>query len=381
MRRFFTNKDVNRIYAHGVLFNFAERTGWIFGPLFLVKSGYSIPEVLLMWASMFMIRLPARYIYLQFLSFFGLVRALCIGIFFFIAGLAILPMLPDAPDLLAPFLLCYSLGMMFYWTAYHTIFGMLGDKADRGKQVAMLGTLSLLALAFEPYISALIAHHIGFGALFIFSAFLMLLSALPLLKLKIKVPIPQKKHSKAQREACRWVVIFHIFCAIKEYGHPFLWRLAAFLMLGSIVKFGAAMTAGYLLLAGIQLFVGDWIDKGKGYLLLKLGTVIALLQVFIRALSITTPVGVAASEGMSVGQKMMAQIDANFYNQGKDTENYFHYIYWAEVAWDGSAMGMLLIMAALAYMGLPLTTIMMVLAPIGLLGVYWINLQVLRKKP
>jgi hypothetical protein len=265
MRKFFTNKAVNRIYVHTTLFNFAERIGWIFGPIFLIKSGYSVSHVLTLWATLFMIRLPARYIFLKILPWLGLVRAAVMGLGFYVVALCMLPNLRDDPIWFAPFFLFYSLGMTFYWTAYHTIFGMVGDKADRGKQVAMLATLSLLLMAFEPYASALLIHFVSYDALFLVSAVLMALAAIPLMEMKVATPVFEKTYSLELRQACKWVSWYHAFCSFKEYGHPFLWRLIVFFMLSDILKFGFAMTAGLLLLAGIQLFIGDAVDKGRGF--------------------------------------------------------------------------------------------------------------------
>jgi MFS family permease len=373
MRRFFSNKSINRMYIHSSLFNLAERIGWIFGPIFLIKVGYSIPQVFCMWACLFMIRLPARYIFLKILPWTGLVRSAIMGLTSYIIALTMLPLLRDDVSWLAPFLLFYSIGMTFYWTSYHTMFGMLGDQKDRGKQVAMLSSISLLLMAFEPYISSMIIHFVGYQALFAASAVLMALAVLPLLGISIKTPVFQSSHSKAQRDACRWVAAYHAFCSFKEYGHPFLWRLIVFFMLADIMKFGAALTGGLLFLAAIQLFIGDAVDRGRGYLLLKIGTVVTLIQVFVRALLITTPVGVAMSEGLSVGGKLMTQVEANFYNRGKDAENYFYYIYWAEVAWDIGAMTTLLTMASMAWVGFTLTQIMMIITPFGLIGFYFVN--------
>ena len=305
----------------------------------------------------------------------GLVRAAILGLGFYIVALCMLPYLRSNADWLAPFFLFYALGMTFYWTAFHTLFGIVGDKADRGKQVAMLSTLSLLLMVFEPYASALLIHFVSYDALFMVSAVLMGLAAIPLVGIEIATPVYHVTGGKAQREACKWVAWYHVFCSFKEYGHPFLWRLIVFFMLSDILKFGLAMTAGLLFLAVIQLFIGEAVDKGRGYFLLKIGTAIAVVQIFVRGLLITTPIGVAMSEGLSVGQKLMTQVEANFYNRGKDAENYFYYIYWAEVAWDLGALATLLTMAAMAYAGFELTTIMMTIAPFGLIGFYIVNAQ------
>lgn len=379
MRRYFSNKSVNRLYIHKSTFAMAERIGWIFGPIFLLKIGYTVPEALTMWAALFMMRIPLRYLYARTLHVVGLKKGLLGGLFFFGAAMMFLPYLETNIDLLAPFLLLYSIGMTLYWTAFHTIFGMLGDAGDRGKQVAMLNVLIQIVTSVVPLISGAIAYYISYQALFYLAALLMAAASVPVLPLTIKTPEATGKHSKKQREACRWLATFHFFYAIKDYAHTFLWRITLFTMLGNVLKFGGVLTLGLLILSMVQLFIGSAVDKGRGYFWLKIGAVITFLQMLARAFWVTTPMAAAASEAMSVGNQMMMQAETNLYNRGKDVENYFYYIYWGEVAWDLGSMLTLLAMAGLAFMGMQLQMILITLAPIGLLGYYIMNMKLMEK--
>ncbi len=373
MRSFFTNKDVNRIFLHKFLFNIAERIGWIFGPIFLLQQGYSLPLTLVIWSGIFAIRLPMRYLYLRGLRFFGLVRGVCVGLVFYAAAFLFLPHLKENPDYLPWFILLIGIAMTFYYTAFHTLFGVMGDKQDRGKHVAMLNTISMMLGALIPLLSAILVAKTSYYVLFSLSSLIMVAACVPLIGMQAPVPVYHKNHNATQRAACRWIAEFHFFYAIKEYAHAFLWRIIVFTMVGSLLMFGTILTAGLVIFAIIQLFAGSWVDKGKGYLLMKLGVIISVIQVLIRAFIPAVPAAMAATESLSVGGQLMAQADANFYNRGKDTDNYFYYIYWAEASWDGTVMMILLLMAGMVYVGLSLQMIMLLLAPIGLVGLYWIN--------
>ncbi len=376
MRHYFTNSGINKIYAHGAIFTGAESIGWVFGPLYLLELGYSISATFLVWAGLFAVRLPMRYLYWWQIERIGLRGGVIGGLAFYAAGIAILPSLPERPDLLPLFVGLYAAGMTLYWTAFHTLFGMIGDDDKRGNQLAMLKSLNMVISALVPGFSALIVTGLGFIWLFAISAFGMLLAAAPLLTL----PMPQLKRGYAKtaehQTACSWIFQFHWWLGIKEYGHPFLWRVMVYLMIGSIAGFGGVMTAGLLILVVLELLVGRAVDKGNGFRLFQCGALIAQLQILFRAFLATTPAAIIASEAMSVSSQLMGQATANFYNQGADSENYFHYIYIGEVGWDLGAAISLSAMAGLIYLGAPLPWLLVATGSIGLWGLYRINMRV-----
>lgn len=369
MRHFFANRSVNRLYAHSAIFLIAENIGWVFGPLFLLNLGYSIPAAIFLWASLFLLRLPLRYFYLRYPAFFGLKRGIVLGLCGYAGALAFLPFVRENPDLLGPFLIIYSIGMTFYWTGYHTLFGLVGDQAHRGKQVAMVNSLSLFFIAFVPYVSASIIEYIGYGALFALSAAMMLIAAAPVLLLETPVLADKRHHSPELRAACRWIGLYHTFTAMREYGHTFIWRIIVFTMLGNLMLFGTVMTVGLLILAVMQLFVGSLVDKGRGYGLLKIGAVLTFIQITLRGFFVATPSAMAASEGMTLGKYFMTQAEANYYNRGKDSSDYFYYIYWGEAAWDVGAVITLGSMAVLIQLGTPIIW-MLGFGVIGLIGAF-----------
>ncbi|TAH36054.1 MAG: hypothetical protein EYC62_02845 [Alphaproteobacteria bacterium] len=375
MRKFFTNRDVNHIFLHKLIYYCGERIGWIFGPIFMLQLGYGIDVTLAIWSGIFAMRLPIRYLYLRSFKFFGLTRAVCFGLVCYAGAMCFLPHIKERPDLIPWFLLVFSVAMTFYYTAFHTIFGLVGDTGNRGKHMSMINTLSTILSALIPLLSATIVGLAGFETLFSISAILMVIAAIPLWKLKTPTPKLLTKHSEKQKAAVRWIMKYHFFYAIKEYASIFLWRFVVFTMVGSLMMFGTVLTAGLIFFAILQLFVGHYIDKGRGYLMLKIGTAISLVQVLIRSAIPGVPAAMAVTEGLSIGNQLMTQADVNFYNQGKTAESYFHYIYWAEVAWDASVTAILLTIAGMVHIGFSLQMIMLILSPIGLLGLYWINLQ------
>lgn len=376
IKQYFDNAGINRLYAHNALFTVAETIGWVFGPLYLLELGYTLPIVFLIWAGLFAVRLPLRYLYWWQIERIGLRGGAIIGLGCYAVGALMLPFLPQHQTVLPLFLFFYATGMTLYWTAFHTLFGMIGDAEKRGNQLAMLKSLDMAITAAIPALSGMIVLWFGFAALFWIVAIGMLIAAIPLLAIQPPLIRRHVVHTAEHQKSCRWVAQYHIWHGVKEYGHPFLWRIMVFVFVGNVTDFGWLMTAGLALLIATELFIGKAIDKGDGFRWLQRGAVIAQIQIIFRAFFATTPALIVASETLSVSAQLMAQSTANFYNQGGDADNYFHYIYWGEAGWDIGAALSLSAMAAAIYLGASLPWLLLLTGSFGLWGLYRINMRV-----
>ena len=303
IKQYFDNAGINRLYLHNVLFTGAETIGWVFGPLYLLELGYALPVVFLIWAGLFAVRLPMRYLYWWQIERIGLRGGAIVGLACYAVGALMLPFLSQDQTILPLFLLFYAAGMTLYWTAFHTLFGMIGDAEKRGNQLAMLKSLDMAITAAIPAISGMIVLWFGFQALFWTVALGMLIAAWPLFAIHPPTIHRQVDYTPEHQKSCRWVMQYHLWHGVKEYGHPFLWRVMVFLMVGSVTEFGWLMTAGLALLIAAELFIGKAIDKGDGFRWLQRGAFIAQIQIIFRAFFATTPALIVASETLSVSSR------------------------------------------------------------------------------
>ena len=367
IKRYFDNASVNRIYLHSAILNAADRINLLFGPVFFLQHGFSVPETCLILASVYVLRFLARMVYVTLFHRVGLKRGLIIGIVLWAASQLLLPF-ADHPAFLILYLILFASGLAFYWTTYHTFFGFVGDDHHRGKQVSMLNGISLCLMAAAPFFSAWFTTHFGFTGLFTLVAALLLLSIWPILKLQEAEEKLPPLRAIWRDPANWWIVRLHLSESLQETGQSFLWPIAVFLMVGNLMLFGAIGTAGLLLLALVQLVIGFFVDRGNGYGLFKIGCAIRLVQFILRAFFVTTPAAIVASESLTAGRHIMLQSDADYYNHGRRAKSGFWYFYFGEVAWDAGACLSFLAAAGFYALGFGLPHLIGGLSLLGLIG-------------
>ncbi|MBI3419805.1 MAG: hypothetical protein HY053_06715 [Proteobacteria bacterium] len=376
IKRFFSDGNVNRLYLHSALRNVAEKISLVFGPLFLLQHGFGVVGTLLVLAAVYALRLPIRISYVYLYPKLGLKGGILLGTACYAASMLFLPWAGQKVFFVA-YLLLFAAAETFYWTAFNIFFGVLGAKEHRGKQLSMMVCVSLIALAGVPFLSAWIASTLSYFALFGLTAVLILLSAWPLLRLPYEHEELPLFRESWKDPANRWGLAFHFCNALHEVGPNFIWPVAVFLMMGNLMKFGTVTTAGLLVLAVLQLVVGMMVDKGRGYSLFKIGLGIYGLQYLLRAFVVTTPVGVVASEALTMGRLLMTQVDTDFYNMSKKAPNHFWYFYYGEVGFDVGGILVLLLAIGFYTAGLSLP---LAIAAIALPGLVGTSVLILRSK-
>lgn len=372
---FFKNRDMNRLYVHWVIYFLAEGIGWIFVPIYFLQNGFSLPQVLMMVAAMMAFRILFRLFYIWFYKYLQYKWGMVFGMAMMAAAVALLPYVLESNYVLAAFLMLFSGGATFYWVGFHCLFSFVGESADRGKNVAMIYSMLVLAEAFVPLASGLIAAVFGFDYLFIAAGIIMIVSLIPL----ISVVVPPEPLTATLQESlkdphCRWGGGYHLAFGFLDMANVFLWRIAAFILIGDLVLYGGTLSAGMLALALIHLIIGVYVDRGKGRSLFMIGSGLALIQVIFRGLFATTPVSIAASESFTMGDKLMTLKDRLYYNFGEKSCHRFWYHFWGEVAWDIATIVLMSLTSGLLLLGLSLPLAIMLLAPLGLLGAMWMVL-------
>jgi len=181
---FFATRKLNDLYLSVAIKSFALSMLGIFIPIFLIKQEYNLPSVLIFYAvinathALFVV--PATKI----CSAYGF--RYCISLSFpllliFYTGLYTLNIY-HWPLFFLGFV--FGLSNAFYWTGYHLDFSVFGDHHHRGREVGTVKIITLIFQALGPFVGGLILAFIGFGALFISAAILLLCSSLPLFFLK-----------------------------------------------------------------------------------------------------------------------------------------------------------------------------------------------------
>ena len=352
---FFRSRTVNLLNLHYGIHAIALSGGASFFAVYLLKAGVSLPGVLVSIALILAGRFVVRPIIVPIAVKTGM-RALVI------AGTVLTalqyPLLAEVHGLgpaLVALCVVAALGDTLYWSSYHAYFAALGNHEHRGSEVGAREAVAAVVGIASPLLTgwALVA----FGPLVAFGAtsVLLLLAALPLM---FTPDVLVAAHAPgAFRAAIPGMRLFLADGWIAA-GYYFLWQIALFLSLGeSFVAFGGALALAALVGAVAGLFLGRLIDAGHGEraVVYAIGTLVvttllralapghALLAVIVNAL------------GALVVCLYMPTLMTAVYNQAKRSPCTLRFHVATEGAWDvGGATGLLL-SAALAVWGVPLS--------------------------
>ncbi len=330
----FKNKSFNLIYIHAALQALVMHGGEGFAFVYLLKAGISTSVVLLCIAVMFASRLFFRMLVLPVALRFGLRNTLIVSVIVEGASYLILPMVTEAGPLLYLYLALWAASSSFYWTTYHTYVAQLGNNESRGAQVSAMEFFGMIAGITAPLLMGFLLTWfnpwVGFG----FIAFAMILAAVPFLfgphfDVAKDVTLPRATTNTAQ--------LLMITDGIRSAATHFVWLIALFITLSSnYVAFGGALALAGLTGAFMGLFVGKWIDVGKGIHAARIGYGAMVLSSLVKCFGFHIPwVAVTANALYSAAWPSYAtSLNSQVYNQARRSACPLRFHVVAEGGWD-----------------------------------------------
>ena len=352
---FFRSRAVNLLNLHYGIHAIALSGGASFFAVYLLKAGVSLPGVLVSIALILAGRFVVRPIIVPIAVKTGM-RALVI------AGTVLTalqyPLLAEVHGLgpaLVALCVVAALGDTLYWSSYHAYFAALGNHEHRGSEVGAREAVAAVVGIASPLLTgwALVA----FGPLVAFGAtsVLLLLAALPLM---FTPDVPIAAHAPgAFRAAIPGMKLFLADGWIAA-GYYFLWQITLFLSLGeSFVAFGGALALTALVGAMAGLFLGRLIDAGHGEraVVYAIGTLVVTTLLRALAPGHAFLAVIANALGALVVCLYMPTLMTAVYNQAKRSPCTLKFHVATEGAWDVGGAAGLLLSAALAVWGAPLS--------------------------
>jgi MFS transporter, DHA1 family, inner membrane transport protein len=336
----FKNKTFNLIYVHAALQALVMHGGEGFAFVYLLKAGISTSLVLTCIAVMFASRLLFRMAVLPIVLKFGLRNTLIGSVIVEGATYLLLPMISAVGPLLYTYLALWAASSSFYWTTYHTYVAQIGDIENRGQQVGAMEFFGMIAGIATPLLMGFLLTWfnpwVGFG----FIALAMLLAALPFVfgpHVAVAVVAEVPAHSRRQARSIMFTDGVRAACT------HFVWLIALFLTLGSnYVSFGGALALAGLTGAFMGLFVGKWIDIGKGLHAVRIGYGLMTLSAAIKCLGFHIPWTAVSANALyaAAWPSYATALNSQVYNLARQSPCALRFHIVAEGGWDlGTAAG------------------------------------------
>ncbi len=330
----FKNKTFNLVYIHAALQALVMHGGEGFAFVYLLKAGISTPVVLLCIAAMFASRLLFRKAVLPVALRFGLRNTLIVSVIVEGASYLLLPMVTGLGPLLYLYLAVWAASSSFYWTTYHAYVAQIGNSEHSGAQVSAMEFFGMLAGIASPLLMGFLLTWFSPWAGFGFIALAMVLAAVPFMfgpevSVAPNVPLNSGPSFTAQ------TVMFAD--GLRAAGTHFLWLIVLFLTLNSnFAAFGGALALAGVTGAFMGLFVGKWIDVGKGVNAARFGYGAMTLSSIVKCFGFHIPwTAVSANALYSAAWPSYATaLNSQVYNLARRSPCTLRFHIVAEGGWD-----------------------------------------------
>jgi MFS family permease len=249
--------------------------------------------------------------------------------------------------------------MMLFWVPYHTDFAKFTHKANRGRVMAFLSSISSLVAIVIPIIAGWIIISHGFNVLFLISSVLIGVSIVPLFLVRPTF----EKFTFSFKET--WVNLFgrrHRRMVLSRFADGIqtiigavVWPIFIFQVLnGDFLKVGAISSAIVLITVVLKLVMGSYTDKFSKRKLLHWGSAFyAIGWIFKMFVSTGFEIFIASSYHNLTSVVMRTPMDALLYEKASDSGHYVDEMtVLREIAVNlGKAIGILIIFAVVGALG------------------------------
>lgn len=272
------------------MMDLAQAAVLIFEPVYLYTLGYSLSMIMLYYLAVYAVYLIVLPLSARVIKRFGVEHSIFFSQFFFVAYFLSLSGASKFPALLFVAPLLFAFQKMLYWPAFHVDFMLFSDEGQRGREVSAVATVSSSMYVVGPSVGGLIISIWGFPVLFIFVSVLLILSSLPLLRIKEIHSIEEESyrgafHHLEERTNRHWLL--RIMGFGEELIGVYVWPIFIFVIVGNFSLIGSLVTSATLATTILLLLIGRTTDSRSRTTVGRVGIFGNALSWIIRTAAIT----------------------------------------------------------------------------------------------
>ena len=281
--------DLKALFSNRLLQQIGSGFLGLFLPIFLFnRFNYSVQGVILFYMVGYilfglLVPLGARV-----MSKIGLKYAMMLGSFFLASYFLCFYYLETNFFLFLIFsLIAITLFRTIYWVPYHTDFAKFTDAKRRGRQIAFLGSLPVIAGIIIPTLSGFIIYRFGFSPLFLVAFFLIIFSILPLFLIRRVYEEYSFSYFQTFRELFkkknRKILLGYGASGAEGVVGVVIWPVFIYQLLDEkYIAVGAVSSAIILVAVVLRLIMGKATDKMPKRFLVKMGSIFYALGWLIK---------------------------------------------------------------------------------------------------
>lgn len=286
--------ELKELYAFSVIFSFAYALIVIFEPVFFYQQGFSLSFIALYYCLHYCIYALVLPLGGKVAARFGLEKSLVLSLPIMVVYFIVLAAIPQASWLVWAAIVLLTAHKIFYWPAYHALFAKFSNSHNRGTELSWMRLLREGVGILGPLTGGIIATVFSFSTLFIFTAALVLMSAIPLLKTKESYRASNFTYGDT------WRLILsrryrNMTLAMAGMGENLIdmvfWPVFLFIILGSTETLGIVSSVNIAIMTFIGFFIGEMSDHLPRKYVLRLHLPFLVISYLLRPLAGTRAQG------------------------------------------------------------------------------------------
>ncbi len=268
------SRTAKELFASVGILGFAISAATLFEPIYLYTLGYSFSQIVfynVITYALYLLLIPfgAKFV-LRYGYELGIALGSLILIVYYLAVFSI----PQFPALFYVAPVLFTLHKIFYWMGYHGDFARSSDRSETGRELGEISFIIGLVTIFGPVAGGAVASAFGFRPLFLIVAILILISNIPLFRVRVQEREKTIPYDGALR-LLKEPVHRRRFFASFGYGEDFIALVFLPLFIYSVVQgaaqVGIIVTFSSLVTALVLLYIGKLTDDKNPNVVLRLG--------------------------------------------------------------------------------------------------------------
>lgn len=270
--------ELSEMYIAGFLKNFAQGLVGVFIPLYLLKNGFALQTVFIYYTLLYLFVLFFDVVSAQLTARFGPKHVMRLGFFMQFITAVLLSQLCRLPMPILLLSIVHASAACFYWLPYNVDFSKIKHVKHSGTEISWLHTMEKIGGVLGPILGGLLATFFGGVVLFYAAAFVLALAVIVLMLSPEPTRTRQKLSYAHLFNLKDWRTTVSFAAFVSENSLTIiLWPI----FLASVVfttdaylKIGSVASISVILAMLAALPLGRFLDKSKGYKMVRIGTAV-----------------------------------------------------------------------------------------------------------
>ena len=275
---FFLKKESDRFFASMAIRGFGFGMITIFVPIYIYQYFNSLPLCFLFFAGIYGLYGALSPFGGLVMMKFGVKKSILISIPLFWGFFVCLLLFNIFWAFIPISIILYSLGMVFFWPAYHVNFSRVSETAKLGKEVGKLNFITVAPGILAPVVGGAIITIFGYPTLFVVVLCVLFSSAIPLLLSKDAPVIYSDSYLNAYKrifkKGNRHYNLAFAANGIETAINLILWPLFLITMAMGYLAIGSIATVALAASLLFTLYMGRITDRMDRKKLLTIGSIL-----------------------------------------------------------------------------------------------------------